>query len=78
LSQEHHKLLPDITTKISAQATSDHGHLEEHQRLIKRRSKAARKEEQGGSKVSSRTRSSRTRPPQEQDQEEVGGHQIKV
>jgi hypothetical protein len=34
-SKEHHK--------IPAQATSDHGHLEEHQELIKRRSKAARK-----------------------------------
>jgi hypothetical protein len=48
LSQEHQKLLPDITTKIPAQATSDHAHLEEHQRLIKRRSRATRKERQGG------------------------------
>jgi hypothetical protein len=78
LSQEHQELLPNITTKIPAEATSDHGHLEEHQRLIKRRSRVARKEEQGGSKVSSQTRSSRTRPPQEQDQEEIEGHQIKV
>jgi hypothetical protein len=44
------RTLPDITTKISAQSASDHGHLEDHQRLIKRRSKAARKEEQEGSK----------------------------
>jgi hypothetical protein len=43
LSQEHQELLPDITTKIPAQATSDHGHLEEHQELIMRRSRAARK-----------------------------------
>jgi hypothetical protein len=70
----------NITTKIPAQSTSDHGHLEEHQRLIKRRSRAAKKEEQEGSKESSRARSSRARPPQaqEQDQEEVEGHQIKV
>jgi hypothetical protein len=37
----------ETITKIPAQATSDHGHLEEHQELIQRRSRAARKEEQG-------------------------------
>jgi hypothetical protein len=47
------RTIPDITTKIPAQATSDYGHLEDHQRLIKRRSRAARKVKQGGSKVSS-------------------------
>jgi hypothetical protein len=46
--------------------------------LIKRRSRAARKKEQGDSKVTNRTRSSRIKLPQEQDQEEIEGHQIEA
>jgi hypothetical protein len=42
LSQEHQEPLPDVTTKIPVQAIIDHGHLEEHQKLIKRRSRVAR------------------------------------
>jgi hypothetical protein len=73
--QEHQEPLPDIITNIPARQVNHHGHLEEHQELIKRRSRAARKEEQGDSKVASQTRSSRTKLPQAQDQEGVEGHQ---
>jgi hypothetical protein len=73
--QEHQEPLPDIITNIPAKQIIHHGHLEEHQELIKRRSRATRKEEQGDSKVASRTRSNRTKLPQDQDQEGVEGHQ---
>jgi hypothetical protein len=64
LSQEHSR---KHHHKIPAQSTSDHGHLEDHQRLIKRRSRAARKEEQEGSKE-----------PAEPDQVGQDHHKIQI
>jgi hypothetical protein len=75
--QQHHSShlisrTPRSTLKIkpqkSQQAISHHGHIEEHQELIKRRSRAARKQEQGGQpkqikqdKATTRSRSRRSR-----------------
>jgi hypothetical protein len=42
-SQENQEQIPDIITNIPAKQISHHGHLEEHQELIKRRNRAARK-----------------------------------
>jgi hypothetical protein len=61
--QEHQETI----TKIPAQTISDHGHLEDHQGLIKRRSRAARKEEQEGSKE-----------PAEPDQAGQDHHKIQI
>jgi hypothetical protein len=74
LTSKSTRTIPDTTTKIPAQSTSDHGHLEDHQWLIRRRSRAARKEDQEGSKepaesdqvdkttIGSRSRRSRRAP----------------